>query len=343
MGGGSTITRPRPISPRVRELGRSSLTRVWVPVLALSAAVAALDRRSDAGDLLYFVHQGERMLSARWAATFADPTLQAGPLQLLLAGAARSTEVLAFVVEVGVGALVVAVLGRLGVADRWRLVVGVGAVAAGLTHGAFVDGHPAEAVTPLLWVLAALEARCGRTLRAGALVGASAGLELWGILGVTVMLLAPHARAAVRGVAAALIVAAAQLLPFVLFGTFRMFDYEWRVAHGTVLGVFVAPGTHFGWPFRLLQAAVACGAGAVIAVRFPRTIHAVWLVPFAIVVARTLLDPLAYGWYWLEAEALALVGAGLLLTAPPLRAHAVHRGSAEAQPHPAAPPPPVHS
>ncbi|TMK68791.1 MAG: hypothetical protein E6G50_14475 [Actinobacteria bacterium] len=302
----------------MRDALRSPLARVWLPVLALAGTVAALDRRSDAGDLLYFVHQGERMLSARWTDTFSDPTLQSGPLQLLLTGAARSTPVLAFVVEIGVAALLLLVLGRLGVSARWRVALGIASVALGLTHGAFVDGHPAEAVTPLLWVLAAIDARRGRVVRAGLLVGVSAGLELWGVLGAAVLLLAPRLRDALKGWAVEAGVVLLQLAPFALFGDFRMFDYRWRVAEGTLVSVVVPVGTHFGWPLRLLQAAVACGLGAAVALRFRRSVHAVWLAPLVVVVARIALDPLAYGWYWLEAEALGLVGAGVLLTAWPV-------------------------
>src|SRR5262249_58272546 len=96
---------------------------------------------------------------------------------------------------------------------------------------------------------------------------------------------------------------------------------EWRVADVTLLSVVVPVGSHFGWPLRLLQPAIACGLGAAIALRVRTSIHAVWLVPFVVVVARIALDPLAYGWYWLEAEALALVGAGALLAAPPVLMH----------------------
>jgi hypothetical protein len=327
----------------VRDALRSPLARVWLPVLALAGTVAALDRRSDAGDLLYFVHQGERMFSARWADTFSDPTLQSGPLQLLVTGTARSTQVLAFVVEVGVAALLLVVLCRVGVSARWRLVLGIGAIALGLTHGAFVDGHPAEAVTPLLWVLAAIDARRGRVVRAGLLVGASGGLELWGVLGAPVLLLAPRLRDALKGCAVEAGVVVVQLAPFALFGDFRMFDYQWRVAEGTLLSVAVPVGTHFGWSLRLLQAAVACGLGAAVALRFRRSVHAVWLAPFVVVVARIALDPLAYGWYWLEAEALALAGAGALLTVPPFRAPAARADRAATQPRQAAPPPPARS
>src|SRR5437870_5931419 len=340
---GSTIPLSGPISPTVRDVLRSPLARVWLPVLAAAGAVATLDRHSDAGDLLYFVHQGERLLSARWTDTFADPTLQSGPLQLLLTGAARSTEVLAYVVELGVAALLLFVLGRIGLSMRWRAALGLAAVAVGLTHGAFVDGHPADAVSPLIWVLAALEARRGRPLRAGALIGLSAGLELWGLLGAPVLLLAPRLREAVKGWAMEVAVVIALFAPFVLAGSFRMFEYEWRVADGTLLGLVLAPGTNFGWPLRLLQAGTGCALGAGVALRLRRSVHAVWLAPLVVVVARIALDPLAYGWYWLEAAALALVGAGALLTAAPLRARGCHRVRAGAQHTPAGPPPPARA
>jgi hypothetical protein len=295
----------------VREIARTAAVRVWLPVLAAAGGLAAHDRTADAGDLLYFVHRGERLLSRQWASVYADRELQSGPLQLLVTGAARSTEVLAFGVEIGVAALLVFVLGRLAVAARWRTIIGLAAVAAGLTHAAFVEGHPAEAVTPLLWVLAALESRRGRVVRAGAIVGLSAGLELWGVLGAAVLFLAPRVRDALRGLAAEALVVAWMLAPFVVFGDFRMFEYRWRVASGTLIGAVLPAGTQFGWPLRVLQACVACGIGVVLARRL-RGVHAVWLVPLTVALVRIALDPLAYGWYWLEVEALVLVGAALI-------------------------------
>src|SRR5207248_1255433 len=103
--------------------------------------------------------------------------------QRVLCGAVRSLAALACVIELAVAALLLAVLGRVGVADRWRLAGGLAAVGVGLTHLALADGHPAEAVVPLLWVLAALWAREDRVVAAGTLIGVSAGLELWGALG----------------------------------------------------------------------------------------------------------------------------------------------------------------
>src|SRR6478609_4792412 len=202
----------------MRDFLRSSVARVWVPVLALAAGRAYLDRGTDPGDLIYFVHKGEHLLSGGWANTFSDPMLQSGPLQLVVFGAVRNLAALALVLELTVAALLLYVLGKVQVGDRIRLLVGVLAVAAGLTQGAFIDGHPAEAIVPLLWILAGLAAREDRVLRAGTLIGLSAGLELWGVLGVALLLLAPRLRRALLGGVAETAVVAVMLAPFALFG-----------------------------------------------------------------------------------------------------------------------------
>jgi hypothetical protein len=327
----------------MRDLLRSPLARVWVPVLGAAAVSATLDRGTDPGDLVYFVHRGEQLLSGRWADTFADPMLQSGPLQLVVFGTMRNLTTLAFIVELGVAALLLFVLGRLGADNRARLVVGLLAVAAGLTHIAFVDGHPAEALVPLLWVLAGLDARKDRVWRAGALLGVSAGFELWGVLGAPVLLLAPRLRRAALGGMAAAALVVAQLAPFALAGTFRMFDRVWDVEGGTLMSLVVAPGTQFGWPLRLLQASLALAAGTCMAFLLRRSLHAVWIAPLAVVLVRLALDPVSFGWYWLETEALVLVGAALLLTELPMRFGATRLRRGSPRPHPAAAEPPLRS
>ena len=327
----------------MRDFLRSPLARVWVPVLGLAAGRAYLDRGTDPGDLIYFVHRGEQLLSANWANTFSDPMLQSGPLQLVVFGTVRNLTALAFVIELAVAALLLYVLGRLHVGDRVRLIVGVLAVVAGLTQGAFIDGHPAEALVPLLWVLAGLSARDDRVVAAGVLIGLSAGFELWGVLGVPLLLLAPRLKRAFLGAVVESGVVVAMLAPFVLAGSFRMFEHEWRVATGTLLGLVVTPGTHFGWPLRLLQSALALGAGAVVAVAFRRTAHALWLAPLAVVIVRLVLDPLAFGWYFLEAVSLVLVGAGLLLTELPTRFPQARLEAVVGRQDPDVAPPPARS
>lgn len=327
----------------MRDFSHSRLARVWLPVLGAAVVAAYLDRGTDPGDLIYFVHKGQLLLSHGWADTFADSRLQSGPLQLLAFGAVHNLAVLAFLIEIGVAALLLYVLGRLGAADRVRLAIGLVAVLAGLTHGAFVDGHPADAIGPLLWVLAGLWAREDRVVAAGALVGLSAGLELWGLLGAPVLLLAPRLR---RAIVAGLIegaVVVALFAPFALAGTFRMFQHEWPISTGTLVSLIADPGTHFGWPLRLLQASLALGAGAALAYALRRSLHAVWVVPLSVVLVRIALDPLSFGWYWLQAVAVVLTCAALVLTELPTRFPATRFARAASRPHPAAAPPPTGS
>jgi hypothetical protein len=165
-------------------------------------------------------------------------------------------------------------------------------------------------------------------LSAGALVGLSAGFELWGVLGVAVLLLAPRLTRALAGACVQVAVVAAMLAPFAFAGKFRMFDHEWQATSGTLVGLVVGPGAHFGWPLRLAQASLAIAAGAALALALRRSVHSLWLVPLAVALVRLLLDPISFGWYWLEVEALVLVGAGLVLGELPARFPASRVGRA---------------
>jgi hypothetical protein len=53
-----------------------------------------------------------------------------------------------------------------------------------------------------------------------------------------------------------------------------------------------------------------------------------WLVPLAVALVKLLLDPVSFGWYWLQVEALVLVGAGLVLRELPVRLPASRLGRA---------------
>jgi hypothetical protein len=166
---------------------------------------------------------------------------------------------------------------------------------------------------PLRGVRAACDAREGRTVRAGAIVGLSAGFEVWGVLGAVVFVLAPRVRPAIVGLATEISVAAALFLPFVAAGELRMFDYHWSVNGDTLLSLAVASGTHFTWPMRLLQGLAAVATGAAVAWTLRRTLHAVWLAPLTVVAMRLALDPVRYPWYWLAVQTLVLLGAAELL------------------------------
>jgi hypothetical protein len=297
----------------------------WLVPLGASGLVAAFGTR-DPADLPYFAHAARTLFSSRWADTFADPSLQVGPLQLVLVGICDrigGLGFLAYAVEIALAAFIVFVVGRLlrGRPHRvaFQTVAGLAAVMLGVTADAYSYGHPAQVAVPLMWVLAALDAREGRTLRSGVLLGLSAGLELWGVLGAPVLLLAPVFRRVRGGLAAQVAVIGALYLPFVLGGDFRMFDYRWKVESWTLVHLLVPAGSDFPWGLRLLQGAVALIVGCAVALVLRRTERALWAVPFGIVATRVLLDPTLYSWYWLGLETLALVAAVELATSTPTR------------------------
>jgi hypothetical protein len=281
----------------------------WLGPAVLAAVVAPL-ARGDGGDSPLFVAAGRTLLSSHWRDAFASSSVQVGPLQLALFGSVgRSLDALSIVVGVGVALLVIAAARSAGVVSpRLLALSGLAAVLTGLTVNAFEAGHPADAVLPLLWVVAAAEARRGRVLRAGMLVGLGAGLETWSVLGLAVPALAPRRQEALRGVAAGLGTAIALFMPFVLGGRFEMLSYTWTVSRHSALALVAAPGTHVGWALRLAQGAAALGAGVGVARLARRSAHAVWLVPLAVVVARLALDPLDNGYYFVGVVGPALVG-----------------------------------
>ena len=300
-------------------------------VPAAAAAVLAPLARGDGGDGWLFLRAGRTLLSPHWSHAFADPSVQAGPLQLALFGSVgRSPVALAVLLGVAAALLPMLAVRSLGV-ERPPLVAAVGllAVATGFTITGYDSGHPADSLLPLLWLLAAADARRGRLLRAGLVVGLSAGVETWGILGVAVLALAPRPREAIRAGAAAAATAAALFLPFVAAGHFEMTAYRWTVAAGSPLGLVLSPGTGFGWPLRLAQGALALAAGVAAARAARGSAHALWLVPLAVVAVRLLLDPLGSGYYYPGLEGPALCGAALLaLRGLPLPARAGVRSAA---------------
>jgi len=299
----------------------------WALVLAAAGLVAWLDRGADTGDLGFFVTAGRTLVSGGWAQTFADPAVQAGPLQLAPLGLADHVAGWLGVSTLGLLSVAISLVGTAAILAAASLVVrgrpwwvapcvGAAAVVLGLPRSAFVDGHPAQLFVPLLWLVAAQLARRGSVLPAGALVGLSAGLETWGLLGVAALALAPRWRGTAAGGALAVVVAAALYLPFVLAGEFRMLEYRWTVAEGTLPSLWLDAGSAFPWELRLVQGAAAVGAGLGVALLLRRTSHVVWAPLLAVVAVRLLLDPLGYSWYWLALQALVVVGAAELLTSP---------------------------
>jgi hypothetical protein len=164
---------------------------------------------------------------------------------------------------------------------------------------------------PLIWVIAASDARRGHALRAGLLVGLSAGLETWGILGIAVLALAPRRRESAEGVAVAAGVALALFLPFMLGGHFSMLAFQWHVRAPSPLSLLVADGTVYGWPLRLAQGALAIGAGVAVSWFLRRSPHALWAAPLAVVVVRLQLDPMLLQYYLTGPQGPIFVGAAV--------------------------------
>jgi hypothetical protein len=293
--------------------------------LAAAVTVGLVVPPGDTGDLAFFMHSAERLFSGGWAQTYADPTLQVGPLQLVVLGALDTVAGLAGIsptrlIGAVFGAVVVTLFWLIarrlldGRGGRWALTAAVLApVALSYTFDAYRDGHPAQALVPLLWVLAGFEIRAGRAWTAGLLIGVSAGFEVWGILGVAIVVLTPRVWDATRAFAAATLVLVALLAPFALAGDFGMFEYRWVVNGDTLLSLFVEPGTAFTWPLRMLQGGTAVLVGAGVAWSLRRSAAALWAGPLALVAVRLALDPVRYPWYWLAVETLVLVGAVHLL------------------------------
>lgn len=282
-------------------------------VPAAAAAVATLhEGLAVGGDSHLFIWAGQTLLSSHWSRAFALPTVQAGPLQLALFGSVGHWHAaLALVLTVGTALLVVAAARAAGVRSPAFLAgAGVLAVVLGVT-GNGLGGHPADVVLPLVWIIAASEARRGHAWRAGVLVGLSAGLETWGILGVAVLALAPRKRDALAGTVLAGATALALFAPFMLAGHFHMLSFHWYVSYPSPVSMLVPEGTPFGWPLRLVQASFALCAGVAVVRILRRSPHVVWAAPLAVIVVRLLLDPLLLSYYLAGPKVLILVGGAL--------------------------------
>ena len=306
-------------------MGKRLTLCAWVLPLSAASFVAGLGTH-DPADLPFFVDAARTLFSAGWANTYFDPVLQAGPIFLALVGVADrlgGDGLLAYAIQVGVTALLVFTVGRLLEGRPYRAVAqgiaGLAAVVLGVSLDAYSYGHPAQVVVPLLWMLAGLDAREGRSVRAGALVGLSAGFETWGVLGAPLLLLAPRTRGALRGLAVQALVAIGLYLPFVLAGDFRMFELRWKVEGWTLIRFLIPEGSDFPWTLRLVQGAAALAIGATLALALRRSPRALWVVPLGIVAVRVLLDPALYSWYWVGLETVALVAAAELATSVGLR------------------------
>jgi hypothetical protein len=284
---------------------------------AATAAAAVQSAHAWTGnDFRIYGIAGRTMLSGAWLHAYAHPLVQAGPLELGLDGTLYRLSPWPVAMAL-VSDLLVAVLFVVAVrvfAGRKALPLAVacaGALALGIVTNPYTLGHFAEPIGAILWLFAARDAQRGRVLRAGLLVGIAAGFEPWGILGIAVLALAPDLRAAVRGAAVAGGVLLVQFMPFALGGHFHMLDYRWHVTGGPLR--LVMPGHSFGWPERVLQAAITLAIAGLLARRVRGVGAAVFIVPAAAAIVRLSIDPMGTYYYWDAPLVIELVGAAAAL------------------------------
>jgi hypothetical protein len=293
-----------------------------LPALVAMTVLSTSPSAAEPIDFSLFGPAGAALLTGRWASVFADPFIQAGPFELapwgllqLLGVSGRPAWTVAITGCAALTAFLAALVLRPTLAPDLRssVLAGCGTLLLVLTGpvvAAWHLGHPSETLVPLLWAVAGRFALRGRPGLAAALVAASSGFEVWGLLGAPVVLLAADRRV-LRPLLTAAAVLAALWVPFVVVGPFRMFSYTWGVSDGSLLHL-LHPGTMSApWSFRLVQAVLAVAAGSAVALLLRGRAWGPWAVIVAVVAARLVLDPVLAGYYW-EPVLVAVTGALVL-------------------------------
>ncbi|HTY73457.1 MAG TPA: hypothetical protein VMI11_13695 [Actinomycetes bacterium] len=305
--------------PTAHEVGRR-LVGVRIPLLvAFGAAVAtAVDVTiGSTNDMPTFVAAGHVLASGHPWSALADPSVQVGPLTLLVVELAG---LLAAIVGVSAAIGATAALGALStyaalhvardtrpLAGRAAVLrdVGVGTtVVLGPVAVAALFGQLAELLVALVLVAAGQLAVRGRDGAAGAIVGLSVALKLWGVLGLPVLLLAARPRALAVRAAAFVAVVGFAFLPFFAAGDMNSFAFRWTVNPDTPLGLLDA-GADFGWPFRVAQGVLALAVGVALA---RRPYAEPWMVVGGAIAVRLLTDPACYPYYGAALVCCLLVG-----------------------------------
>lgn len=321
--------------PEVSLSWRVPITLVLVVLMTAALVVFAIVSTPVSApapvDFSTFGPPGAKILEGHWSGIFSDRIIQAGVFELIfwgvvhllgfagLNGAASLTAWTVFAIVVGaIFSFLIALVAERVVrplSPSWSIPLGVGvaAVAAlsGLTTSAIVSGHPAELAIPLMWIIAAVLARRGSAATAAAILAATTGWELWGLLGVPVLLLAPRidVRTVVRSAAAGIVVLLVLFLPFVVLGPFRMFSFAWTIRDNSLAHLLFPGQRTFAWPLRLTQGALAVGGGAVVARLTRQRPDAIWVVPLVVCAVRLFTDPVLAGYYAVPPLLMILLGA----------------------------------
>lgn len=308
--------------------------------MLLAAGLSGLISSATSSDADGFADAGRVLLSPGWRGTFHDSWLQAGPFEQLVCLLARTLGVGErgeAVASNVLGAAALLLVACLVFRRDWRstLYLGAGALGLGIITDVYAIGHPSELFIALVWLLAARAARAEAAVACGVLLGLSAGLETWGLLGAPILLFLPTLRRSLTGGCVALTVAAAIYAPFATGSDFHMFDLHWSVAGGLASTLF-GKGSAVTWQMRIAEALVVVGLGAALALLLrSRTAACVWIVPAATSVLRLLLDPVRYPYYWDTALTLMLFGTAPWLTRPRELAAGLRRRLAQTEAIPA--------
>lgn len=304
--------------------------RLWI-VGAAALTMAIVDGRGsfEIQDPQLFIEAGKKLFSDDALNVFADETVQEGPLGLLFWGVIGqiselvnidSRMIAALVIYLGFTFAIVFLI-RSALAERNRPSEDLEFFAAaivlfgGLAWTMLSTGHIAEGVIPLLWFQAARDARHGRLDRSGLLIALSAGLKLWGILGIPILLLSStfDRRKLLRAGAITVGVAAAIWLPFALLGEFNSLDYRWPIADSSLIHKFFPDSETFTWQMRVAQSGIVVVLGSAFAVLGRGRLYVLWAVPLGVVAVKLLFDPIVFSYYSLSIALWVLFLTVLLL------------------------------
>jgi hypothetical protein len=324
----------------------------WLPfavVVAASGAATVVERIPLPGDATRFAAAGAAILSGDLSSVYADTWMQGGPLELL--GSLAWLPLASQHPDIGTGfdfsgypvltdlttglALALCVLGCVTLARRgtglrrsvWPALAALAAAAVTrLPAQTLLSGHLAQPMVALGWVGAAVLAFRGRAVAAALALGLCSAWEPWALLAVPVLLLDPRldlrrvrhgprgpllARGAVVGVVF-VVATVAPYLPFAATGHFALFEHRWPFITDSIVGHLMHRGSSVTWPWRLAQGGFTIAAGTLVVQALRARRDVVWLAPFAIQVARLLLDPLQLSYYWIPLLVLSVVGVGML-------------------------------
>jgi hypothetical protein len=286
-----------------------------LPVIAIGAYVMI----GSPGEYNLFGPAGHNLLTGHWNLVFVNSKVQAGAFELFPYGLASVLHlhtglqwylfyvcmlyVMTFLMSLVLFLPISRAVGHFG---RYiPFFVLALALLGGFLPTVVLRGHPSEAMIPLMWIVAGAFSRERMFAAAGVTIALSAGFEVWGVLGVPVLFLATSPRI-LRAAVAALATVTVMYLPFVLTGTFRMFQFRWFVSLGTLYRLLWPHLDTFPWTFRLAQAVLALAAGWVVALLTRKTVYGLWLVPLAIISVRLVFDPLLDFYYWMAPATVAL-------------------------------------